>query len=48
MKMASLNDIETQLDTIIEILSLEQENNLMLQQILNKLNGEEIDNNGEP
>ena len=46
--MASLNDIETQLDTIIEILSLEQENNLMLQQILNKLNGEESDNNGEP
>lgn len=45
--MATLNDIETQLDTIIEILSLEQENNLMLQQILNKLNGEESDNNGE-
>ena len=46
--MASLNDIENQLDTIIEILSLEQENNMMLQQILNKLNGEESDNNGEP
>lgn len=46
--MATLNDIETQLDTIIEILSLEQENNMMLQQILNKLNSEESENNGEP
>ena len=44
--MASLNDIETQLDEIIEILSLEQENNSMLKQILNALNIEAGDNNG--
>lgn len=45
--MASLNDIETQLDEIIEILMLEQENNSMLKQILNALNIEVGDNNGE-
>ena len=45
--MASLNDIETQLDTIIEILSLEQANNTMLQQIITMLSGEAGDNYGE-
>ena len=45
--MATLNNIETLLDQIIEILSVENENNIMLKQILNKLNGEESDNNGE-
>ena len=44
--MASLNNIETQLDEIIEILSLEQENNTMLHQILNALNIEGCENNG--
>lgn len=44
--MASLNDIETQLDEIIEILSLEQENNTMLHQILEALNIEGGENNG--
>ena len=46
--MATLNDIETQLDTIIEILTLEQENNTMLHQILVALNIECGDNNGDP
>ena len=46
--MATLNDIETQLDTIIEILTLEQENNTMLHQILVALNIEGGDNNGDP
>lgn len=46
--MATLNDIETQLDTIIEILTLEQENNTMLHQILDALTGEAGENNGEP
>lgn len=44
--MASLNNIETQLDEIIEILSLEQENNTMLHQILTALNIETGENNG--
>lgn len=44
--MASLNNIETQLDEIIEILSLEQENNTMLHLILEALNIEDGENNG--
>lgn len=46
--MATLNDIETQLDTIIEILSLEQENNTMLHQILDALTDGRVTNDGEP
>ena len=46
--MATLNDIETQLDTIIEILSLEQENNTMLHQILDALADGRVTNDGEP
>lgn len=45
--MASLNDIEAQLDYIIQILSIENENNIMLQQIMNALNISAGDNNGE-
>lgn len=45
--MASLNDIETQLDAIIEILSIEQENNTMLHQILKAMNIEVGGNNGK-
>lgn len=44
--MATLNDIETQLDTIIEILTLEQENNTMLHQILDTLTGGAGENDG--
>lgn len=46
--MASLNDIEAQIDTIIDILSIEQENNAMLQQIITMLSGEAGVNDGEP
>ena len=45
--MATLNSIETLLDQIIEILSVENENNIMLKQIINKLSGAEGENNGE-
>ena len=45
--MATLNSIETLLDRIIEILSVENENNVMLKQIVNMLTDEAGENNGE-
>ena len=46
--MATLNSIETLLDQIIEILSVENENNVMLKQIVNMLTGKAGENNGKP
>ena len=45
--MATLNSIETLLDQIIEILSVENENNVMLKQIVNMLTDEAGENNGK-
>lgn len=45
--MATLNSIETLLDRIIEILSVENENNVMLKQIVNMLIVEAGENNGK-
>lgn len=45
--MATLNSIETLLDQIIEILSVENENNIMLKQILNTLNTKAGGNDGK-
>ena len=45
--MATLNSIETLLDRIIEILSVENENNVMLKQIVNMLTDEAGENNGK-
>lgn len=45
--MATLNNIETLLDQIIEILSVENENNVMLKQIVNMLTVKAGENNGE-
>lgn len=45
--MATLNSIETLLDQIIEILSVENENNVMLKQIVNMLTVKAGENNGE-
>ena len=45
--MATLNSIETLLDRIIEIISVENENNVMLKQIVNMLTVKAGENNGE-
>ena len=45
--MATLNSIETLLDRIIEILSVENENNVMLKQIVNMLTVKAGENNGK-